>query len=278
MAVTDQQLLERLRVLLGESDLQTTTEKMLRKKLEEEFKMELADKKPLIRQEIERYLAEQGGDSEEEEEEGSDDARAPRRGSSLGCILSEPLAKFLGEESLPRTQVVKRLWEYIKEKNLQDPKDKRKILLDDKLKTIFTSPLTMFTMNTQLSKHCKTNDAVDDDRPAKRSAQKSSKAEPKSKRAKGADGEGEGEGAKKPNGFTKQLRLTPEMAEWTARETMSRPELTAFFWSYVKQHNLQDPSNKQFILCDESLKKLTGEDRISGFGHIKHLAKHFLKD
>ena len=39
----------------------------------------------------------------------------------------------------------------------QDPKDKRKILLDDKLKTIFTSPLTMFTMNTQLSKHCKTN-------------------------------------------------------------------------------------------------------------------------
>ncbi len=39
----------------------------------------------------------------------------------------------------------------------QDPKDKRKILLDDKLRTLFTSPLTMFTMNTQLSRHCKTN-------------------------------------------------------------------------------------------------------------------------
>ncbi len=50
-------------------------------------------------------------------------------------------------------QVVKKMWEYIKEHNLQNPNDKRKIILDDKLKTIFKSPLTMFSMNKQLSRH-----------------------------------------------------------------------------------------------------------------------------
>lgn len=50
-------------------------------------------------------------------------------------------------------QVVKKLWEYIKENNLQNPKNKRKIILDDKLKKIFKPPLDMFNMNKQLSKH-----------------------------------------------------------------------------------------------------------------------------
>ena len=50
-------------------------------------------------------------------------------------------------------QVVKKIWEYIKEKDLQNPMNKRKIILDDKLKTIFKPPLDMFKMNKQLSRH-----------------------------------------------------------------------------------------------------------------------------
>ena len=52
MAVSDEQLVARLRQLLQVSDLQTTTEKMLRKSLEAEFGTDLTDKKPLIRQEV----------------------------------------------------------------------------------------------------------------------------------------------------------------------------------------------------------------------------------
>lgn len=40
---------------------------------------------------------------------------------------------------------------------MQDPSNKRKIILDDKLSTIFTAPVDMFSMNKQLSRHCKTN-------------------------------------------------------------------------------------------------------------------------
>ncbi len=49
---TEEKLIARLRELLAESDLETTTEKMLRKKLEEEYGVELTDRKALIRKEV----------------------------------------------------------------------------------------------------------------------------------------------------------------------------------------------------------------------------------
>ncbi|GLC41854.1 hypothetical protein PLESTM_001258300 [Pleodorina starrii] len=283
MSVTDEQIIERLRVLLGESDLQTTTEKMLRKKLEEEFKLDMAEKKAIIRKEIEKYLEEQaanGQDEDEDEDEEEGDKSAPSRGRA--CVLSEPLQKFLGEERLPRPQVVKRLWEYIKANNLQDPKDRRKIIVDAKLRTLFTSPLTMFSINTQLTKHVYAPDA-DEARakPAKASGEKrveKPKAEkPKpAKKAKADDGDGGEE--KKANNFQKPLRLSEDLASWCGTDSMARSDLTKFFWSYVKEHNLQDPSNKQFVLCDAHLKKLTGESRIQAFAIQKYLSAHIIKD
>ena len=49
------------------------------------------------------------------------------------------------------------MWEYIKEHDLQDPSNRRKILPDAKLRTIFTPPLDMFSMNKQLSNHIYTD-------------------------------------------------------------------------------------------------------------------------
>ena len=51
-------------------------------------------------------------------------------------------------------QVVKRIWEYVKDHGLQNPADKRKIVLDDKLSVLFKQPLTMFSLPKQLQKHC----------------------------------------------------------------------------------------------------------------------------
>ncbi|KAG2452960.1 hypothetical protein HYH02_002297 [Chlamydomonas schloesseri] len=274
MTIPDEKVLTKLRELLKDADLNVTTEKMLRKQLEEHFKQDMTDRKPIIRAEVERYLAEQAGDEEEEEGEESEDD-APARGGGMGSWLSEPLQAFLGVETLPRTQVVKRLWEYIKANNLQDPKDKRKILLDDKLKTLFSSPLTMFTMNTQLSKHVKVYDGDDEKPKAKAGKRPAAKADnEKSKKVKTEMDEEK----RKKNAFTKPVRLSPELAALTGKEAMGRPEVTTFFWSYVKEKGLKDPSNGQFILCDAALKKITGEDRIKGFGFMKYFAPHMLKD
>lgn len=67
--------------------------------------------------------------------------------------LSPALQEFLGQEEMPRTQVVKAVWEYIKEKDLQNPEDRREIICDEAMKPIFGDKMTMFSMNKILSKH-----------------------------------------------------------------------------------------------------------------------------
>jgi len=69
--------------------------------------------------------------------------------------LSADLEAVVGKGPLPRGQVVKKLWEYIKQHNLQNPSNKRNILADDKLKVIFggKSEVTMFEMTKLVSAH-----------------------------------------------------------------------------------------------------------------------------
>lgn len=67
---------------------------------------------------------------------------------------SPALAAVVGKEKLPRGQVVKKMWEYIKANDLQDAKDRRRINADAKLKPIFgQDSVTMFEMNKHLAKH-----------------------------------------------------------------------------------------------------------------------------
>jgi chromatin remodeling complex protein RSC6 len=69
--------------------------------------------------------------------------------------LSSELEDVVGKGPLPRGQVVKKLWEYIKANNLQNPENKRNILADEKLKKLFDGKgeVTMFEMTKLVSKH-----------------------------------------------------------------------------------------------------------------------------
>ena len=70
--------------------------------------------------------------------------------------ISPELAEVVGKGPMPRSEVVKKLWVYIKGKDLQDPKNKRDILADDKLKTVFgKAKVNMFEMTKLVSKHLK---------------------------------------------------------------------------------------------------------------------------
>src|SRR3954471_9419097 len=66
----------------------------------------------------------------------------------------EALAAVGGPGSLPRGEVVSKVWEYIKSHNLQNPENRREILADDKLKEVFgKDKVTMFEMNKHLARH-----------------------------------------------------------------------------------------------------------------------------
>ncbi|GJE91389.1 SWIB-domain-containing protein [Phanerochaete sordida] len=80
----------------------------------------------------------------------------PKRkgGFTKEYILSEPLADLLGVKQLSRPQAVKHIWVYIKEKDLQNPADKREIICDEKMKKIFNvDKIGMFRMNQMLGQH-----------------------------------------------------------------------------------------------------------------------------
>lgn len=69
--------------------------------------------------------------------------------------ISADLAVVVGPGPMPRSEVVKKLWEYIKKNNLQDPTNKRNINGDENLKKVFGGKATvnMFEMTKLVSKH-----------------------------------------------------------------------------------------------------------------------------
>jgi chromatin remodeling complex protein RSC6 len=79
---------------------------------------------------------------------------AARGGLSRPVTPSADLAAITGADPLPRSQVVSKMWDYIRENKLQNPENKREILADDKLKKVFgTDRCSMFEMNKHLSRH-----------------------------------------------------------------------------------------------------------------------------
>jgi len=69
---------------------------------------------------------------------------------------SGELAKIVGSDPLPRTEVTKKVWEHIKRHKLQNPENRREIIADDKLQPVFgKKKLNMFEMTKAINKHLK---------------------------------------------------------------------------------------------------------------------------
>jgi upstream activation factor subunit UAF30 len=84
-------------------------------------------------------------------------ARKPNAAFMKPVTPSASLAEVVGSKPIPRTEVTKRLWAYIKKNKLQDAKNKRMIKADDTLKAVFANKATvnMFEMTKLVSKHLK---------------------------------------------------------------------------------------------------------------------------
>ena len=84
-------------------------------------------------------------------------ARKPNAAFMRALTPSAALAAVVGASPLPRTEVVKKLWAYIKKNNLQDSKNRRNINADAKLKEVFggKTQVSMFDMTKLVSKHLK---------------------------------------------------------------------------------------------------------------------------
>jgi upstream activation factor subunit UAF30 len=83
--------------------------------------------------------------------------RKPNAAFMKPMTPSASLAEVVGSKAIPRTEVTKKLWMYIKKNKLQDAKNRRMINADDALKVIFggKKQVSMFEMTKLVSKHLK---------------------------------------------------------------------------------------------------------------------------
>ncbi|TMH16400.1 MAG: hypothetical protein E6H59_11660 [Betaproteobacteria bacterium] len=83
--------------------------------------------------------------------------RKPNAAFMKPMTPSTMLAEVVGSKAIPRTEVTKKLWAYIKRNKLQDTKNRRMINADDALKAVFggRGKVTMFEMTKLVSKHLK---------------------------------------------------------------------------------------------------------------------------
>ncbi|KAH8115253.1 hypothetical protein DFH11DRAFT_95718 [Phellopilus nigrolimitatus] len=98
------------------------------------------------------------------------------------------------------------------------------------------------------------------------------KVKPKKKRAGGSGGGG----AK--GGFGKEYILSDPLSALLEVDRLSRPQVVKQLWIYIKANDLQNPSNKREILCDDRMKPVFNVDKIDMFKMNKVLGQHLHED
>jgi upstream activation factor subunit UAF30 len=83
--------------------------------------------------------------------------------------------------------------------------------------------------------------------------------------------------ANKAHPFQRQLKLSPQLAFMLGKETVSRPQAVSEIWKYIKDHSLQNPSDKREIFCDDMMRPIWGE-KTTIFKLNKILSDHFVID
>eukprot|EP00548_Thalassiothrix_antarctica_P008846 CAMPEP_0194130240 /NCGR_PEP_ID=MMETSP0152-20130528/1316_1 /TAXON_ID=1049557 /ORGANISM="Thalassiothrix antarctica, Strain L6-D1" /LENGTH=336 /DNA_ID=CAMNT_0038824681 /DNA_START=73 /DNA_END=1083 /DNA_ORIENTATION=+ len=202
-------------------------------------------------------------------------SKAKKKGGNGGLSvvkeISDELATFLGKgKEMARTEIVSSMWEYIKENDLQNPENKREIILDDNMKDVFgldVESFTMFTMNKYISVHIHPFKPLDlttnTTKPKKRKLKTKDKKQLKKRK---------GVGLQAP------YQLSPELSRVVNRQILPRPRVIKKLWEYIRENNLQDPDDRRTIICDAKFKiVMGGEETVTIFTMQKHITPHLLE-
>jgi upstream activation factor subunit UAF30 len=251
-------------------DLKSTGIKTFVKLLSKEFGgVNLKPRNKFIKKVLEETINamssdEEAADSSDEPEE----APKPKKLNGLAQKkkISKKLAEFLGKgDMMGRTQIVKYLWEYIREHKLQNPENKREIFLDEKMQSVFQcESFTMFTLNKYISAH------IDPFKPVDLTIREPKEKPPPAKKRK--------TGGKRKPGSQPPYRLTEALQAVVGKDILPRPQVVQALWVYIKEHNLQNPDDKRQILCDEKMKKVMGgKDMVTMFNMNSHVTNNLVE-
>jgi len=204
-------------------------------------------------------------------------------------LLSAEMAAVVGKRRANHFRLTKLLWKYIKAHDLQNPSKRTEILCDDALKSVFDGAdvVTSFGMSKLLGAHIYKDGAPRT--PAASSTTSATKPSAKTAREEatttttttttttGKKRKQRASGGEDDDGVVADAdyKGSAELAAFVGAKINSRFKLTKRMWQYIKAHDLQDPTNRRVIRCDDALRDLFGVDTFTQFELAKHLGKHF---
>lgn len=165
--LSDDDVRATIKQMLTEIDIASTSMREIRRILQGKvgagFNVE--ERKDFVKETVEHFLINQDDDEEVDDEthmdvdghtEGSEGSAvvAKKKGGGFNkpLVLSDELAEFMDTKIASRTEVTKRIWEYIKGNDLQNPANRREILCDDKLEKLMKRKrVNMFKMTQILN-------------------------------------------------------------------------------------------------------------------------------
>lgn len=294
-SLSDEEIRLKVEEILPTVDMETTGFKKFLKLLSAAVGQDLKSRKDFVKQALTEALSNQAQEDDEEEEEEAeseeeeddDDSSVPstpakkKGGGGLAALkeISPQLQQFLQKgDRMARTEIVKALWEYIRQHNLQNPANKKEIILDAEMKKVFgCDTFTMFSMNKYIGAHIHPFKPVDLTTPStpktasragkKRKVSSSSKRNNNSALAK-----------KKKSGTQPPYRLSDALAQVVGTDILPRPQVVSRIWEYIKAHNLQNPADKREILCDDKLKRvMSGKAKVTMFKMNTFIGDHLIE-
>lgn len=174
------------------------------------------------------------------------------RGSKTDVRVSPELAKIIGAEVLPMSEISLRLHQEALSRQLHEGSDKMYIICDEDFKALFK--LERIRVST-LTNHCKKH-------IFKIEKEKSDKDKKKSGNSM----------------YSKKIWLSPDLADILGHNHMSRHAVVKEMWAIIKARGLQDPKNKKFMLVDDHLMPVFKQKRVQTFGMLKYLTGHMCPD
>jgi upstream activation factor subunit UAF30 len=273
---SDKELEKKIQALIPRVDVETMGLKQFMKLLSKEIGgIDLKSRKAFIKEALTEAISKmnQAADAgESDEEESEEEAPAPKKKKGGGGLaekkeISDKLAAFLRKgKKMARTEIVKSLWEYIREHDLQNPDNKREIFLDEAMKDVFgCDTFTMFTMNKYIGAH------IDPFKPVDLTTS------PTKKRKAATPSKTSATKKKRKAGTQPPYQLSVELIEIVGKSVLPRPQVVKAIWVYIKANNLQNPEDKREILCDEKLKAVMKTKKVSMFKMAQLITPHLLE-
>ncbi|CAL1533329.1 unnamed protein product [Lymnaea stagnalis] len=253
-----EELKKAIKNILKGADLDSLSAKKVRKMLEEKYEADFSNRRKEIDKLVMKMIEEDESDEEtekkepnkkesdeEEEEEKEDDENGVGDGSDADS--KEEVPKKKAKKSPPSSSSAK------------PKKRKSATKADDSEDPVMSSIKQMD--DEDLAKKLQ-----EEETGLRR--RRAAAPKPRKEREKDPDKK------KKTSLYSRPCQLSDLLAAVVGKNEMPRPDVVKTLWSIVKERNLQDPANKQFMLCDAQMEALFGSKRVKLFGMMKYLKKH----